>query len=110
MGRLRMTIAAREIARARMLRAAGTSWADIGARLGYHGNTVRRRLDPEFVVVRHVRYAKPVDSIRTDEPRITPEEAARALATVPADTRTIQARFLGDPLPGRSALDKRRAR
>jgi len=108
MGRLRMTIAAGEIARARMLRAAGTSWAEIGARLGYHGNTIRRRLDPGFVVARHVVHAELVDSIET-EPRITPEEAARALATVPVDTRTIQARFLGDPLPGRSALDKRRA-
>lgn len=36
------------------------------------------------------------------------DEAARRLqAQIPEDTRDITARFCGDPLPGRSALDRR---
>ena len=37
------------------------------------------------------------------------EELAARLADVPADTRCLTARFFGDPLPGRSALDRRNA-
>jgi len=33
-------------------------------------------------------------------------EAQRQLAHLPADTRDLTARVFGDPLPGRSALDK----
>jgi hypothetical protein len=108
MTRPRIPIGARDIARARQLRAAGASWKHIGARLGYHGNTLRERLDREFAAAQRLRYMEPDAFIFTDEERITPEEAARAIATVPIDTRTVAARFLGDPLPGRSALDRKR--
>ncbi len=37
------------------------------------------------------------------------EKEWAAMATVPADTRNTTARQFGDPLPGRSALDQRRA-
>ena len=110
MSRPRTNIAAEVIARARELRAAGTSWAKIGERLGYHENTIRKRLAPEFAARKRFRHTRPARLIlAAGEPRITPEEAARAIATIPLDTRSIQARFLGDPLPGRSALDRRRA-
>jgi len=33
----------------------------------------------------------------------------RMLASIPDDTRTLTGRIMGDPLPGRSALDMRRA-
>ena len=33
--------------------------------------------------------------------------AARALASIPPDTRTLTGRVFGDPLPTRSALDRR---
>ena len=110
MGRRRFDIAADVLAGARKLRAAGTSWASIGAHLGYHEHTIRKRLDPDFAEARRVRYASPAPCMQTMEPRLTPAEAERALATVPPDTRTLQARFLGDPLPGRSALDRRHRR
>ena len=110
MGRSRFDIAADVLARARKLRAAGKSWADIGAHFGYHENTIRKRLDPDFADSRRLRYTAPALCMRAMEPRLTPAEAERALATVPLDTRTIQARFLGDPLPGRSALDRQRLR
>lgn len=38
--------------------------------------------------------------------RVPTWQAARQLAAVPADTRPLTARLLGDPLPGRSALDR----
>lgn len=110
MSRPRFDIAADVLARARQLRAVGTSWANIGAGLGYHENTIRERLDPDFAAARRLRYSGPPVFIHGSEPRLSPAEIARALATVPLDTRSIQARFLGDPLPGRSALDRRRSR
>ena len=38
------------------------------------------------------------------------QEAAKRLAQIPADTRTLTQRVLGDPLPGRSALDRANGR
>jgi hypothetical protein len=108
MSRPRVTIGARDAACARKLRAGGLSWASIGARLGYHEKTIRERLDSDFAAAQRFRYTDPAAFIEMDEQRITPEEAARAIATVPLDTRSVQARFLGDPLPGRSALDRKR--
>lgn len=43
------------------------------------------------------RYRKSIDA-----------DAERLLAATPADTRPLSARLMGDPLPGRSALDRRR--
>lgn len=43
---------------------------------------------------------------RYNEDRVGPELMAR-LAEIPADTRGLTARMFGDPLPGRSALDRR---
>lgn len=37
------------------------------------------------------------------------EELEARLAEIPPDTRCLTARFFGDPLPGRSALDRRSA-
>lgn len=34
-------------------------------------------------------------------------DAAKALASIPSDTRKLTERVFGDPLPGRSALDRR---
>jgi len=47
---------------------------------------------------------------RTSEgPHMKPAEVERLRRSVPADTRSFSARLFGDPLPGRSALDKRRS-
>lgn len=46
-----------------------------------------------------------------DPGRATAADAAERLKEIPADTRTLTGSLLGDPLPGRSALDReRRAR
>jgi hypothetical protein len=36
-------------------------------------------------------------------------DARRLMAMIPPDTRDLTARFFGDPLPGRRALDRRQA-
>jgi hypothetical protein len=36
-------------------------------------------------------------------------DAMRLMAQIPSDTRDFTARIMGDPLPGRSALDQREA-
>lgn len=41
------------------------------------------------------------------EDRVPEDDAAARLAEVPADTRTLTARLMGDPLPGRRAIDLR---
>lgn len=42
--------------------------------------------------------------------RVADEDVAARLAEIPVDSRDAVALFLGDPLPGRSALDQERAR
>ena len=108
MSRQRVNISAKVLARARKLRAAGTSWSNIGARLGYSKYTLRDRIDPDYAARKRLQLIGFADFTQVDEVRVTPAEAARALATVPLDTRSVAARFLGDPLPGRSALDRKR--
>lgn len=41
--------------------------------------------------------------------RISKEDGVARLAEIPADTRTLTGVLLGDPLPGRRALDRRPA-
>lgn len=45
------------------------------------------------------------DTVSTKEARIDAERMWREL---PSDTRGLTARICGDPIPGRSALDRRR--
>lgn len=40
--------------------------------------------------------------------RPTPKELQALARSIPADTRSLTARIAGDPLPGRSALDRLR--
>lgn len=44
---------------------------------------------------------------RDGDPMPSLAEMRRLLAAIPVDTRNLTARVCGDPLPGRSALDKR---
>jgi hypothetical protein len=104
-GRPRFNLSPEVIRRARELRTAGTAWAEIGARLGYSENTIRTRIDPDFNWPN-----KATGSflyIREGETRVSKADAERALRAIPIDTRTRVARFMGDPIPGRSALDRK---
>jgi hypothetical protein len=100
--------------RALELKEQGMSWSRISARLGVSDEGLRRRLVPGFAtrrqqLIREARYARALGK-SPDTPRHIPEaEALAVLRTVPTDTRRPIARLMGDPLPGRSALDKKRA-
>ncbi len=108
MRRSRLSISPAQVDQARQLRALGRSWDSIGAEFGLHPDTMRRRIDPAYARSERFKYTGPMSFIRAGESRVSPADAARALAGVPVDTRTRQARFMGDPLPGRSALDRLR--
>lgn len=107
------------VERARALRAGGMSWTRIAALLGVGDDGLRRRLVPGYaerrVAASRAAYAarsrgekKRVQVNRVSSTGVTPDEAWRALASIPADTRDLTARLFGDPLPGRRALDHRK--
>lgn len=78
------------LARIRQLRRQGETYKAIGAAIGIHKTTVADWLGK---------------SNRGRNP-FRPND--RDLPAVPVDTRDMTGRMLGDPLPGRSALDKKR--
>lgn len=102
---------------ARQLRAENLNWTEVAKRTGLTVDILRRRIDPGYS---HRRYAQDRKMGRKEVgkmlhfhergPRITVEETKKLLATVPVDTRPFFARMMGDPLPGRSALEKGRLR
>jgi len=99
--------------RARKMREDGMTWGRIAARLGVSDDWLRRRLDPGYGERRnnmarawrgHITHFIPV----LDRKRLAADEIKRLMASLPTDTRGLTARAMGDPLPGRSALDMRR--
>lgn len=96
---------------ARQMRKEGKSWDDIGEALGVTGETVHKKLDPEYADSR--RHG--VNLARAGEPRTKQRRAGGddptnelALARVAPDTRTWQQRLMGDPPANRSALAMRK--
>lgn len=103
-----------QIARARRLHEAGTTFENIGLRLGCAATTVRRALDPEIArqkrLARHqpgaeVKFSAQTEVIISERATFALDAAAR-LAEIPKDDRGLTARVFGDPLPGRSAFDR----
>jgi hypothetical protein len=98
------------------LRAAGMKWETIANRLNVGSDGLKRRLDPEYRERRN-QQMRDANERRTSTSwpmhhfasRMPQEQLDRLRATVPVDTRGLTARACGDPLPGRSALDKYRA-
>lgn len=101
--------------RALDLKAEGMSWSRIAARLGVTDEGLKRRLVPGFAghrqaLIREARHRREQGHARGQAGlRMPPEEVEAAMRTIPPDTRTLAARWMGDPLPGRSALDKKKA-
>lgn len=108
-----------QIVQAREWRGQGVAWAEIGRRFNVKYDTVQRAIDPKFQAYERdraaaMRFRHRVESSthvreRRDTFRPTEEEFQAARALIPFDTRTAAQRFLDEPLPGRSALDKLRA-
>jgi hypothetical protein len=109
-----------QIIEARFLRRErGMSYDTLGARYRCAAETVQRALDPEFRIARAagIREAKARRQVglagrgvvpRYRAPQPTPGAAAERDAAFSV-TPTPNMIVLGDPLPGRSALDRRRA-
>src|SRR5690606_5743804 len=98
----------------RALRAEGLSWQAIGAKLGFHFTTLRYHADPQYrreqeqrdQARRRARYDYAGSGIK-----LLPEPEAdwcrrMSEARDADDTRSLTGRMFGDPLPGRSALDR----
>jgi hypothetical protein len=94
--------------RGRDLRAAGASWNAVGRGTGYPPETIRLRLDEEFAERQRARSGGGRSYIRKTY-FVTKAQIAEMKAAIPRDTRSLQAKWMGDPLPGRSALDQRQA-
>ena len=98
---------AETIKTARVLRARNWSWQGIAAHLGKSPTWLRARLIPGFAKKRRGAY-RCIHEPRNGALRTIHANAMRLKAQIPADTRDLTARVMGDPLPGRSALDEKR--
>ena len=96
------------------LRSLGLTWAQVQRATGINATTAKTLVDSEYAEQRRNRVNQLRGPNRSNHrvDSITAEEfqkiRQRQLA-VPKDTRSITGVLLGDPLPGRSALDRRAA-
>lgn len=109
-----------QIEEAKRLLADGWVYARIAERFGCNYETIKRALDQEYAALRRQqvnenrrqrRYKPEKRVTKTGRENATAisvkEDAAARLAEIPHDDRTLTGLLCGDPLPGRSALDKR---
>lgn len=113
----------RQLRRARNMRAKGMPWSTIGQTLGRSSETVRAALDPAFRALRRDR----IQAWRREHPApkqepkrgytishwidVASRERAPAAVLAERDARlnaplTLNMAILGDPPPGRSALER----
>jgi hypothetical protein len=114
-----------QAAEIRTMRNLGASWASIGARFNVNPETCRRAVDEPYRLRRaeQIARAKQYRSPERQKPvkapapafiqltRVTKPPQADVdarLAEIPEDTRDLTGRLMGDPLPGRRALDQAR--
>ena len=105
---------------AKELFALGWSYRRIGERIGRNYEQVRRALDSDYAINRRIQVRDARQRRYKPEKRLdragrenasgasVKEDAAARLAEIPKDTRSLTGLLAGDPLPGRSALDKAR--
>lgn len=95
-------------ARAIEMRQAGAEYARIAREFGIGEATAFRWCNPknyaQYQKTRPPRYTK--NNWIVGERRCTREEITARLAEIPVDTRDLTATLFGDPLPGRSYLDR----
>lgn len=93
---------------ARKMRDAGAAWGVLEAHFGLSVFRIRCEVDAAYREKRRLqkRAQRPHAAGLTADyiPKAT---IAARLAEIPPDTRSKTARLFGDPLPGRSALDRR---
>lgn len=104
------------IARAQRLRDAGYSYKLVASMIGWNKGTVFYLLNPEKHTERKKQIFARRQRKRPHNPHFhlvekKPPEAdyMARLAEIPPDTRNLSQRLMGEPVPGRSALDRRQA-
>lgn len=106
-----------QIALGQRMLASGSTWKEVVRTTGCSIHHVKKALDPEYQErrrekdrrrYRQIHAQKTAEAGHRAATAIPPSEARRALASIPRDTRNLTARVLGDPLPGRSALEQGR--
>lgn len=99
-----------DLATATRMHDAGASWVLLGKKFGLDPHTVHERVDPVYREHRR-RYVN--GARRNKAPKAYVREVVShridVIPTIPDDTRSLTGRFCGDPLTGRSALDRRHA-
>ena len=99
------------VRKAKSLRAKGLYYWQIGEKLGVHECTVITWFKPEQV--KKMNAERRLDYVKTTKIRLEPrppEADYRArLAEIPPDTRNLSQRLMGEPVKGRSALDRKQA-
>lgn len=103
------------VSKARKLRLKGLGYVTIARALGVSQGAVYYWLNKDRADARLERQRNRTRKERWFNPNYIcvnyrPPEAdyLARLAEIPPDTRTLSQRLLGDPVPGRSALDRRR--
>lgn len=86
----------------------GRSIKEIAEHFGVSDRAIRNRLPKAWLLARRREKGLPT-VINLSTRRETIADAKRQLAALPPDTRDFTARLFGDPPPGRSALDRKRA-
>ena len=101
------------VSQAAVYRARGWSWEATAKELGVTRERLRRALDDDYRrrqnARKHLRDRGERLFRAPQEPRpLTRAELRKRKAQTPEDGRSLTGRLFGDPLPGRSALDRRR--
>lgn len=95
------------------LKADGFNIKEIAAALGVAKSTASKHMSPNYRQKdieyrrRNVLGVRPKSPIFMAERALKAEEVEARMAEIPEDTRNLTSRAFGDPLPGRSALDRR---
>lgn len=90
---------------------AGAVVNQLAAQYGVNKETIKRVVDPEFAARRNAQnnLARWMRRHHGSGKAVNLEQdAGRLMRQVPRDTRDLTGRLCGDPLPGRSALDRMR--
>ena len=92
-----------ELIRARAMRNNGCSYAEVDRRLGRRTGSTQGKFD--YVASQKLRDPHIAGSMRAPDYVLAERDATRAAA----DLRDLTGELMGDPVPGRSALDRKRA-
>lgn len=97
------------------------AWVKLAARHGVSFYWLRSRLDPKWGAHRRAQirrcrqshakkstgFVAAIKTAASAHDPISPAELVARLQSIPEDSRSLTGKLLGDPLPGRSALDQR---